>query len=195
MFCAVFLALYSSVAIASPFFFGSDDWDSWFSSPSNAADIQPLSDLNTLSFENDMPYWSDLDSYQVESDGNMFASADETLVSEQSDPGATVAYSGSWADDWPASEALVFGPQPQAKTDFETWTGQDLLAQFATPPTPEKYMDSDMTTPQDPCEIIETYCCTKIQYAPLLYVDKKYCKPCMTHADGFRFIYLLPVCH
>lgn len=182
MFCILFFASSFSVAIASPLIVGSDEWDSWFSSQSNVLDAQTLPQLNSVSFEKDMPYLSDLGSDQIGSDDNMFGSSDETLISMHGDPGIAVANSGSWADNELMTEALISGPVPQAATDLGSFAGQDQLAQLPTTPSPEAKVHWFIPSTANPCPRIETYCCTGPQYTLVLYVNKESCRPCMTHA-------------
>lgn len=183
MLCTIFFVLFFSVAIASPLLGGSDDWDTWFSFQSNAADAQTLPQLNSASFENDIPYLNDLSSYQIDSDYNMFGSADEMLWSEHGGPETSEENTGSWADTGPIIEALAPGPEPQAVADFENYAAEDRLAQIPSTPSPER-VPGLVPTAENPCPNLETYCCKRIQYAPLLYVNKDHCKPCMTHANN-----------
>lgn len=164
--------------MASPLLVGSENWDSWFSSPSNTADTQPVPELDSMSFKNDMPSWSDLNSYQADSGDDMFGSGDGTFTSEYGGSGDGVA------DNGPMSDFLALGPEPQAATDVETYAGQDLIAQLPTKPSPPR-IDSLVPSAENPCPRLETYCCIKPQYAPLFYVSKDSCKPCMTHPSDF----------
>ena len=185
MFRIFVFALSFSVAIASPLLVGSEDWDSWFSSSSNIADTQTLPQLNSISSENELPYWNDLSSYQIGSDDDIFGSADEIFMSEDSDPGNTLTNTGSWAESGPMTDFLALRPQPQATTDFETYADQNLLAGIPATTSSESKVSDLLPTAANPCPRLETYCCTEPQYAPILYVNKDACKACMAHARNF----------
>lgn len=195
MFHIIILALSFSAAMGSPLFFGSEDWDSWFSSPSSIADPQTLPQLNSISSENDMPYWNELSSYQVGPDDDMFGSVDETFISEDSDLGNTLSNTGSSADNGLTTDFLALRPQPQATTDFETYADQNLLTQIPTAPSPEAKVHWFVPSRANPCPRIETYCCAAVQYTLLIYVNKETCKPCMSYARNFQFIYPLSSFH
>lgn len=181
MFRAIVFALSVSLTIASPLLGGSNDWDTWFSSQSNAGSAQILPQSDSVSLENDMPYLSDLSGYQVDSGNGIFVSADESMISELGDPGTTVAYTGNGEDNAPMTEDLFLGPEAQATSDLESYAGQDQSAQLLT----EKWDYELNPTPENPCPRLETYCCSKIQYAPILYVDKGSCKLCMNQSSKF----------
>ena len=186
MYRLIFFALSFSVAIASPLLVGSEDWDSWFSSASDMADIETVPQWNSISFENDVPAWTDLSSYQIDSDDNMFGSFDNPIMSEDGDSEIAIANSGSWADNEPMTEALISGPVPQATTDdFERYGISDELAQIPTTPSRDPWAAGFVPTTANPCPRIETYCCTEPQYMLALYLNKDSCSRCMTYARNF----------
>lgn len=182
----IFFALSFSVAIAGPSLVGSEDWDSWFNSASDTADVETVPQWNSMSIENDVPSWSDLSSYPIDSDDNIFGSFDNPIMSEDDDSGIAITNSGSWADNEPMTEALISGPVPQATTDeFERYGIPDELAEIPTTPPPEWKPHGFVPTTANPCPRIETYCCTEVQYMLALYLNKDSCSVCMTHARNF----------
>lgn len=189
MFSAIVFVLAFSAASASPLLVGSDGWETWFSTRSEAGDTPIPSQLDSVSFENDVSYSSDPSSYGFDLGDNLLGSADESVISESSDPGTRIAYTGDWAGDGPIADDRLFGPEPQATTDLESYAVQDLL------PDPVSPLDSpdlvafdwipkiENPTYENPCPLLETRCCQRIQYAPLFYVEKEHCHPC-TNAAG-----------
>lgn len=183
MFSAIVFVLVFSAASASPLLVGSDDWNTWFSPQSDAVDTQIPSQLDSVNLENDM-YLSDLSSYGVNSGDNLFGSTDESVISEPGDPGTNLAYTGDWADDGPIAEDRIFGPEAQATTDLESYAVQDGLPDPAGPLDSLNLVAFDWIpkienpTAKNPCPLLETRCCQRIQYAPLFYVEKEHCGPC-----------------
>lgn len=186
MFSIIVFGLFFCVASASPLLVGSEDWDSWFSSPSNTEDTQTVPQWDSMSFGNDVPSWSDLSSNQIGSDDDLFGSFDNSIMSEDDGSGIAMANSGSLANDEPVTDALISGPVPQATTDnFESYAIADQLAQIPTTPSPESRDQGFVPTTANPCPRIETYCCTEPQYTLILYLNKDSCARCMTHARNF----------
>lgn len=175
MYCTIVLALSFSVAIASPFWGGSDDWGTEFSSQNYAADSQTLPGVDSVHFNDDTQYFNDLSNYQVGSGDSIFGSADETLTPENL---------GGWTDYDPMIEAFGQGLES---------TNQYQLAQQVPDPTPDDHpppppptIDDSIPTAEYPCLMHSTYCCDKVQYTPLLRISNRDCWACMTRPSNYN---------
>ena len=186
MFSATILTLMFSTAVASPLLESSAGWDTWFGSPSNAADTQVLPQSDSVSIGNDMLYSNDLNSYQFDPGNILSSPVDENVLSGTENPESTVAYSDSWRGKISTNEDSMFGPEAQVTTEFMVDANQDQLAELVQPPAAFNLAAFDLIPkvevpkPENPCPLIETRCCKRIQYAPLLYVEKEHCEHCKT---------------
>lgn len=168
----IFITTFSAAAKASPLLSGTNDWESWYSSPqSNAADTQIPSQSDLFSSTNDISYLSDSGSFQFDSSKDLFGSPDESWLSGNSNPEITMAYSGGQESNL---EDSMFGSESQATNQF----GSDAISSDLTDLPATFNLAGFVPTASDPCPRIETRCCSRYQYVPLLFVEREHCPIC-----------------